>query len=169
MVVFLAEFEQLPTAIQPSTACEVERSVQITAPHTRVYDILRDVVNAYRWDPEIREVTQVRRTKFILRTVARGTETVGLVGAIPYDRISLQFEGSLVQGVTFRVGLSGKLAQVDVTAKVSPISVATKVEEMLGHQLAALKRYAEYLTGGGNPSTYQKEKETLVGAGWIAM
>jgi hypothetical protein len=169
VVVFLAEFEQLPTAIQPSPACEVEQSIQITAPHTRVYDILRDVANAYRWDPAIQDVTQIRRTKFLMRTAARGTQTLGLVGAIPYDRVVLQFEGSFVQGITFRVGLAGKLAQVDVTAKVSPSSVATQVEEMLGRQLAALKRYAEYLAGGGDPKTYQKEKDTWVGAGWIAM
>ena len=168
-MVFLAEFEQLPTAIQPCPACEVEQSIQITAPHTRVYDILRDVANTHRWDPAVQEVVHVRRTKFLMRTVAFGTQTLGLVGAIPYDRISWQYEGGFVQGVTFRVGLADKVAQVDVTAKVSPSTVATQVEEMLRHQLAALKRYAEYLAGGGDPKAYQKEKDTWVGAGWIAI
>ncbi len=164
----MAEFEQLPKAIQPCPACEVEATVQITASHTRVYDILLDVANAYRWDPAIQEVSHIRRTKYLVRTTGAGTLTLGLVAAIPYDRISWQYEGGIVQGITFRVGLAGKVAQVDVTAKVSPTTAAPEVEENLDLQMAALKRYAEYIQGGGDPSTYKKESDAWIGAGWIA-
>ncbi len=167
-MVHLAEFEQLPKAIQPCPACEVEATIQITASHTRVYDILLDVVNAHRWDPAVQEVTHLRRTKFLVRTTDAGTLTLGLVAAIPYDRISWQYEGGIVQAMTFRVGLAGKITQVDSTAKVSPATAAPQVEENLDLQLAALKRYAEYIQGGGDPSTYKKESDTWVGAGWIA-
>lgn len=169
MVVYLAEFEQLPTAIQPCPACEVEATVQISASHTRVYDILLNVANAHKWDPAIVEVTHIRRTKYLVRTTDTGTLTLGLIAAIPYDRISWRYDGGIVQEMTFRVGLSGKIAQVDVTAKVSPATASQQVEDNLDLQLAALKRYAEYLHGGGDPSTYKKDADTWVGAGWIAI
>ncbi len=165
----MAEFEQLPTAIQPCPTCEVEATIQISASHTRVYDIILDIVNAHRWDPSIQEVSHVRRTKYLVRTTGAGTLTLGIAAAIPYDRISWQLEGGIIQGVTFRVALAGKMAQVDVTAKVAPPTAALQVGENLDLQLRALKRYAEYLQGGGNPSTYEKEADTWVGAGWIAM
>ncbi len=168
MVVCLAEFEQLPNVIQPSPACEVEQSIQINASHTRVYDILLEVAGMHRWDPAVQEVTHIRRTRYLVRTTNAGTLTLGLVGAVPYDRISWQYEGGIVQGITFRVGLAGKTAQVDVTAKVSPATAAVQVEEALCLQLAALKRYAEFLAGGGNPHEYKKESDTWVGTGWVA-
>ncbi len=167
-MVCLAEFEQLPNAIQPSPACEVEQSIQINASHTRVYDILLDVASAHRWDPAVQEVNHIRRTKYLVRTANTGTVTLGIVGAIPYDRISWQYESGMMQNVTFRVGLAGKIAQVDVTAKVTPATAAAQVEEMLALQLVALKRYAEFLQGGGNSYEYKKESDAWVGTGWIA-
>ncbi|OLS13710.1 MAG: hypothetical protein RBG13Loki_2674 [Promethearchaeota archaeon CR_4] len=122
-----------------------------------------------RWDPTVREVMQIRRNKFLVRTTTFGTQTLGLVGAIPYDRISWQYEGSFIQGITFRVALADKLAQVDVTAKVSPVLSASKVEEMLELQLAALKQYAEYLAGGGNPEAFLKSSGVWQGIGWTAL
>jgi uncharacterized membrane protein len=167
-VLLLAGFEQLPTAVQPCQSCEVEQTIQITAPHTRVYNLLLNVANMPHWDPAIREVTHIRRTKYLVRTTTLGTLTLGLIGAIPYDRISWQIDGSFMQGVTFRVGLADKLAQVDVTAKVSPATAASQVEEIIGLQLAALKQYAEYLANGGIPEAYKKSTDLIQGVGWIA-
>ena len=78
-----------------------------------------------------------------MRTRALGTLTLGLV----------------VQAKTFRVGLAGKVAQVDVTAKISPATAAPEMQKVLGQQLAVLKRYAEYLAGGGDPNSYKKESD----------
>ncbi len=72
----------------------------------------------------------------MMRTNALGTLTLALVGVIPYDRISGEYEGGLMQRITFRVGLAGKVAQIDVTATISPATAAPEIQEALRHLLA---------------------------------
>jgi uncharacterized membrane protein len=150
----------LPKMDQPRMPGEVEQSIQIKAPHTRVYDILLDVSHMPTWDPTAHEVVQVKKNKYMVRTGTLGTVTLVLAGAVPYDRISWHCEGSLLQSITFLVGLASNLTQVDVTGVVAPPGGVYMVKEALSAQLISLKRYAEYITMGGNPDAYKKE-ETL--------
>ena len=136
---------------------KIERKVEINAPAKRVFDILDDTEKAPIWNITVKEVEIIEPKKkaFVKTTV--GDFTATRYETVENEKISQTIEGGVFNKLGYITTPKGDATETTLWAEFEDEGkekMLLKASEIL---LNGLKKYAEYLEGGGNPDDYKKK------------
>jgi len=135
----------------------IERKVEINAPAKRVFDILDDTEKLPLWNITVKEIEIIEPKKkaFVKTTV--GDFTATRYETVENEKISQTIEGGVFNKMGYIVTPKGDGTETTLWAEFEDESkekMLLKAGEIL---LNSLKKYAEYLEGGGKPDEYKKK------------
>ena len=135
-----------------------EREIEIKAPPERIYGILDDSLGYPIWNIVVNEIKEIGPDKYFSKTNI-GDITSTVKERVPNKMISSDQEGSPMTAYGSVLEPKGNVTNVTLWAEFED----EKNEKMLVRAgeiyLESLKRYAEYLEEGGDPSAYDKKKK----------
>ena len=135
-----------------------EVDIEINAPPERIYGILEDSLGYPRWNIVTNEIKEIGPDKYFSKTNI-GDITSTVKERVPNKRISSTQEGSPMTAYGNILEPKGDTTSVTIWAEFDD----EKNEKMLVRAgeiyLESLKRYAEFLEEGGDPSAYDKKKK----------
>jgi uncharacterized membrane protein len=135
---------------------KAQQTKEIKAPAEKVYQILKDRETDPRWNITVKEINIISDKKAAYKTTV-GDLTLILNEDIKNKRIAYDVEGNpLMQTMEFSIEAKGDICDVSLAGEFpepdqEPILI-TAADVLLG----SLKKYAEYLEEGGDPSSYKK-------------
>ena len=135
----------------------IERKIEIKASQKLVYDILYDSMNFPVWNIVVNEITEIGPDKFFTKTNV-GDMTATIYENIPNERVSSIVDGSPVTKMGEIIITKGDTVEVNFWCEFEN----EKDEKMLGKAadiyVQCLKKYTEFIEGGGAPDNYDKKK-----------
>ncbi len=135
----------------------IERTIEINASRKRIFDILDNVDYMPIWNLAINSVKQIEPGKYIIDSTVGETRSTR-IETVPNDRISTKQEGGPMNAVGYTLTPKGDSVEVMIWADFDN----EKLEKAMGKAgeifIESLKKFAEYLEGGGNPDEYDKKK-----------
>jgi len=135
----------------------IERKVEIKAPVNKVFDILDEPEKFAIWNITVNdvEILEPKKKGFVKSTVGDFTST--RYETVKNDRIYYTIEGGVFDKMGYSVKPKGDGTEATLWAEFEDESkekMLLKAGEIL---LNSLKKYAEFLEGGGNPNDYKKK------------
>ena len=135
-----------------------ERNIDIKAPPERIFGILDDSLSYPIWNIVVNEIKEIGPDKYFSKTNI-GDITSTISERVLNKKVSSTQEGSPMTAYGSILEPKGDLTNVTLWSEFED----PKNEKMLGRAgeiyLESLKRYAEYLEEGGEPSAYDKKKK----------
>ena len=135
-----------------------ERNIEINAPPEKIYGILDDSLSYPIWNIVVNEIKEIGPDKYFSNTNI-GDITSTIKERVPNKVISSTQEGSPMTAYGSVLEPKGDVTSVTLWSEFED----EKNEKMLVRAgeiyLESLKRYAEYLEEGGDPSAYDKKKK----------
>jgi len=134
-----------------------ERKVEINSSLKKIYDILNDENLEEKWNITVKKLTTIEPDKYSVKT------TVGDIISTVIERdenkkITMEIEGGPFSKMGYVLTPKGDSTEVMGWAEFEDPeqeSILGMAGDML---LESLKKYADYLEGGGNPAEYNKKK-----------
>ena len=136
----------------------VEREIEINAPSERVYGILEDSLGYPIWNIVINEIKEIGPDKYFSKTNI-GDVTSTVTERVLNKRISSDQEGSPMNSYGSILESKGNKTNVTLWAEFDKKENEKMLIRAGEIYLESLKRYAEYLEGGGEPNKYDKKKK----------
>jgi hypothetical protein len=135
-----------------------ERNIEINAPPGRIFGILDDSLSYPIWNIVVNEIKEIGPDKYFSKTNI-GDITSTIKERVPNKKISSTQEGSPMTAYGSILEPKGDITSVTLWSEFED----PKNEKMLVRAgeiyLQSLKKYAEFLEGGGDPGTYDKKKK----------
>ena len=135
----------------------IERKVEINAPAKRVFDILDDAEKFPVWNITVNEIEIIEPKKKAFLKTTVGDFTATRYETVENEKISTTIEGGIFNKIGYLMTPKGDGTEITLWAEFEDESkekMLLKAGEIL---LNSLKKYAEYLEGGGNPDDYKKK------------
>lgn len=135
----------------------IERKVEINTSQKKVFDILDEPEKFPIWNITVKEVEIIEPKKkgFVKATVGDFTSTRS--ETVENKSISYIIDGGVFNKMGYVLAPKGDNTEATLWAEFDDQSkekMLLKAGEVL---LNSLKKYAEYLEGGGNPDEYKKK------------
>ena len=135
-----------------------ERKIEINAPPERVYSILEDSLSYPIWNIVVNEIKEIGPDKYFSKTNI-GDITSTIKERVPNKKISSTQEGSPMTAYGSILEPKGDKTGVTLWAEFEKEENEKMLVRAGEIYLESLKRYAEYLEEGGDPSNYDKKKK----------
>ncbi|MFX1496477.1 MAG: SRPBCC domain-containing protein [Promethearchaeota archaeon] len=135
-----------------------ERKIEINAPPERVYSILEDSLSYHIWNIVVNEIKEIGPDKYFSKTNI-GDVTSTIKERVPNKKISSTQEGSPMTAYGNILEPKGDGTGVTLWAEFEKEENEKMLLKAGEIYLESLKRYAEYLEEGGDPSKYDKKKK----------
>ena len=134
----------------------VERTVEISAPQDKIFKIIDEDRDYARWNIVVNEVTELGPGNYFFKTNV-GDVTSTRIETNPPESLSATQEGSPMTSLGYILKPKGDMVEASIWAEFDDAS-QEKILGMAGEMLLkSLKKYAEYLEAGGNPTEYSKK------------
>jgi uncharacterized protein YndB with AHSA1/START domain len=135
----------------------IERNVEIKAPVNKVFDILDEPEKFSIWNITVNdvEILEPKKKGFVKSTVGNFTST--RYETVKNEKIFYNIEDGVFDKMGYSVKPKGEGTEATLWAEFKDESkekMLLKAGEIL---LNSLKKYAEFLEGGGNPADYKKK------------
>ena len=135
----------------------IERKVEINTPQKKVFAILDEAEKFPIWNITVNEVEIIEPKKkgFVKTTVGNFTST--RTETVENERIFYTIDSGVFNKMGYLLAPKGDGTEVTLWAEFDDEGqekILLKAGEVL---LNSLKKYAEYLEGGGNPAEYKKK------------
>ena len=138
----------------------VERNIEINALQSNIFDILDDTSISPTWNLAVIEVEKISEGKFKIQSTI-GDFTATRTETVENQSISVKIEGGIFNNMGYNLKPKGDVVEASIWGEFDDEKnekVLIKAGELL---LESLKRYAEFLEGGGNPDEYDKKQMTV--------
>ncbi|MFX1354754.1 MAG: SRPBCC domain-containing protein [Promethearchaeota archaeon] len=135
-----------------------ERKIEINAPPEKVYSILEDSLSYPIWNIVVNEIKEIGPNKYFSKTNI-GDITSTIKERVPNKNISSTQEGSPMTAYGNVLEQKGDGTIVTLWAEFEKEENEKMLLKAGEIYLESLKRYAEYLEEGGDPSNYDKKKK----------
>jgi len=135
----------------------IERKIEIKSSQKRVFDILDQPEKFPIWNITVNDVEIIEPGKKGLVKSTVGNFTSTRTETIQNKSISYIIEGGVFNKMGYILAPKGNNTEATLWAEFNDASqekMLLKAGEVL---LNSLKKYAEYLEGGGSPDTYKKK------------
>ena len=135
----------------------IERNVEINSSPKRVFDILDEPEKFPIWNITVKEVDIIEPKKKGLVKSTVGDFTSTRTETIQNKSISYDIVGGVFNKMGYFLTPKGNQTEATLWAEFNDASqekMLLKAGEVL---LNGLKKYAEYLEGGGSPDNYKKK------------
>lgn len=134
-----------------------ERNVDITAPLSKVFDILNDIKNANIWNLAMIEINELEPGKFSVKSNL-GDFTLIRTETVENVRISSEIEGGIFNTMGYVLESKDDLTNVICWGEFDDEKnekILVKAAKVL---LKSLKIYVEYIEEGGDPDSFDKKR-----------
>jgi hypothetical protein len=135
-----------------------ERKLEINAPPERIYGILEDSLSYPIWNIVVNEIKEIGPDKYFSKTNI-GDIISTITERVPDKKISSTQEGSPMTAYGNVLEPKGDITSVTLWAEFEKEENEKMLVRAGEIYLESLKRYAEYLEEGGDPSKYDKKKK----------
>lgn len=135
-----------------------ERNIEINTPPERVYQILVDSLNFPIWNIVTNEIKEIGPDKYFSKTNI-GDITTTIIERVPNKRVSTSQENGPMTAYGSILEPKGDKTIVTLWSEFEKEENEKMLVRAGEIYLESLKRYAEYLEGGGDPSKYDKKKK----------
>ena len=134
----------------------VEKTVDISAPQEKIFEIIDNDNDYARWNIVVNEVKELGPGNYFFKTNV-GDITSTRVETKPPESLYAKQEGSPMTSLGYVLKPKGDVVEATIWAEFDDASQ----EPMLGIAgemlLKSLKKYAEFLEKGGNPEEFSKK------------
>ncbi len=138
----------------------VERNIEIKSLQSRIFKILDDTSDSPIWNLAVQQIEKIDEGQYAIQSTV-GDFTTIRTETVENERISLKIEGGIFDDMGYILQSKGEMVEVTIWGEFDDEKnekVLVKAGELL---LESLKRYAEFLEGGGNPGEYDKKQLTV--------
>jgi len=135
-----------------------ERKLEINAPPERIYGILEDSLSYPIWNIVVNEIKEIGPDKYFSKTNI-GDITSTVTERVQNKKISSTQEGSPMTAYGNVLEPKGDITSVTLWAEFEKEENEKMLVRAGEIYLESLKRYAEFLEEGGDPSKYDKKKK----------
>ena len=133
----------------------LEKKQEIFASITLIFDILNNTLALPKWNIVVDGVAELTPERYFVKT-SIGDMMSTRLETITDDRITIKLEGSFIEKIGYKLIPMENSTEVIVWSEFPNEINREKLDLLVGLFLKSLKKYAEYLQGGGNPEKYIK-------------
>ncbi|MFW9949989.1 MAG: hypothetical protein ACFFKA_07680 [Candidatus Thorarchaeota archaeon] len=133
-----------------------EIKLDVAAPSAKIYNILNDDSLETVWNLTVNESKKIGQDIYAIKSTV-GNLTSIITERLKNKKISFKIEGGPFNAMGYILnpkGLETEITGWAEYANPNEEKMLRKAGEIL---LKSLKKFAEFLEGGGNPSTYRKK------------
>ena len=135
----------------------VEKTIEISAPQEKIFKIIDEDNDYPRWNIVVNEVKELGSGNYFFKTNVGDITSTRIETNAP-ESLSATQEGSPMTSLGYVLKPKGDIVEATIWAEFDDQSqepILGIAGEML---LKSLKKYAEYLEAGGNPTEFNKKK-----------
>jgi len=133
----------------------LEKKQEVFAPISLIFDILNNTLDLPKWNIVIDGVAELIPERYFVKT-SIGDMMSTRLETITDDKITIKLEGSIIEKMGYKLIRKENCIEVIIWSEFPNESNREKLNLLGGLFLKSLKKYAEYLQGGGNPEMYSK-------------
>ena len=136
----------------------IEKKVDIKASAETIFKIIIDDLEYSRWNIVVKEVSALDGGKFLFKTTV-GDVTSTRIETVQNKKIATTQEGGPITALGYDLNPKGDLTEAIVWTEFEDPNQEA-IMSIAGDMFSeSLKKYAEYLEAGGNPSEFNKKKK----------
>ncbi|MFX0019786.1 MAG: SRPBCC family protein [Promethearchaeota archaeon] len=136
---------------------KVESRIEINAPPSIIYNSLTDISLIRKWNSTVKEITQTGPNESFIKSTG-GNYTYTNIERKENEIFTNTAESEYFTSFGYVLKAKGDLTEVSAWIDYKIVEHEKILERGILFILNDLKKFAEYLEGGGDPDEYDKKK-----------